>query len=419
MNPLFKRQHVLGIAAAALLIGCSGGESGTGMQANQTTTGEITGFGSVYVNGIKFETNQATVSIDGVPSSENALSVGMVVTVTGSVDSDGVSGTANEISAKTEVEGLVFENNIATGGTTINVMGQIVKITNDTKFKSEVTSITTIDQLIANDTVVEVSGYSDGQGNIYATYIKALDSNEVKLHGVIQNLSGTNDNDSFTIGEINGEGGITVTFNAATTQFEDVTQDQLANGMYVSVESANYTSGTGAVLASEIELEDDSSVGGSEVDVEGVVTDVTNIGAEEFKINGLLVKFDPGTTFIGGDQSNIELEVKLEVEGTVQSDNSILADEISFRVESDMEAEGEVTLVDKESNSFELNDDVLGTLTIVVNEFTSYEDEIDEDNRTFNFDDIVQGMGIEAKYYVDSDNGNNIATSIYKVLLEP
>ena len=76
-----------------------------------------------------------------------------------------------------------------------------------------------------------------------------------------------------------------------------------------------------------------------------------------------------------------------------------------------------LTLVNKETNSLEINDGVLGTLTIVVNEFTRYEDETDEDNRTFNFLDITTAIEIEVKYYVDSGNGNNIATSIKKVVL--
>lgn len=401
MNPLFKRHHVLGIAAAALLIGCSGGESGTGMQAS-TTTGEITGFGSVYVNGVRYDTDNATIHIDGVSSPESNLAVGMVVTVTGSVNSDGLNGTANAITAKTEVEGLVFANDVATNNT-LNVMGQVINVSNDTKFKSEITGITTVDQLVANVSVVEVSGYSDGQGNIYATYIKALDSNEVKLHGVVQGLVGN----TFQIGSID------ITFDAST-QFEDMTQDQLANGIYVSVESSNFTGEP--VLASEIELEDFSETEGSLYELEGIVTDIANIGSGEFAVNGRVVKFDAGTTFEGGDQSNIQLEVKLEVEGTVQSDNSILADEISFRVESEVEIEGPVVNIG--TNSLEVNDSVLGTVTIVVDEFTSYEDEVDEDNRTFNFEDIMTGMNVDVKYYVDSGM-ENIATSIKRVEVEP
>jgi hypothetical protein len=170
------------------------------------------------------------------------------------------------------------------------------------------------------------------------------------------------------------------------------------------------------VLASEIELEDFSETEGSLYELEGIVTDIANIGSGEFAVNGRVVKFDAGTTFEGGDQSNIQLEVKLEVEGTVQSDNSILADEISFRVESEVEIEGPVVNIG--TNSLEVNDSVLGTVTIVVDEFTSYENEVDEDNRTFNFEDIMTGMNVDVKYYVDSGM-ENIATSIKRVEVEP
>jgi len=412
MNSLFQRHQLLGIAGAALtalLIGCSGGESGTGMQANnQTTVGEISGFGSIYVNGVRYNTDGATVYIDGNPSSEQSLAVGMVVTVEGSVNSDGLNGTALTVATRTEVEGLVLQNDIAGNGT-INVMGQTVKISNDTKFKSTVPTITVVDDLVANDSVVEVSGYSDGQGNIYATYIKAVASggslSEIRLYGVIQELSGTTDNSTFRIGTV------TVTFNDADTNFEDVTQSTLANGMYVSVESTNYNNDI--VLASEIDREDYIDREGSEYEVEGIVTDISSLANSEFKLNGRSVRFDTATIFEAGSQADIQLEVKLEVDGKVQADGLILADKISFRAESNMEIEGLVA--SKGDNML-----TIGTTVIMVNELTYYEDETDENNRTFNFSDIIPGeTTIEAKYYVDSENGNNVATSIEKVMLEP
>ena len=412
MNSLFQRHQLLGIAGAALtalLIGCSGGESGTGMQANnQTTVGEISGFGSIYVNGVRYNTDGATVYIDGNPSSEQSLAVGMVVTVEGSVNSDGLNGTALTVATRTEVEGLVLQNDIAGNGT-INVMGQTVKISNDTKFKSTVPTITVVDDLVANDSVVEVSGYSDGQGNIYATYIKAVASggslSEIRLYGVIQELSGTTDNSTFRIGTV------TVTFNDADTNFEDVTQSTLANGMYVSVESTNYNNDI--VLASEIDREDYIDREGSEYELEGIVTDISSLANSEFKLNGRSVRFDTATIFEAGSQADIQLEVKLEVDGKVQADGLILADKISFRAESNMEIEGLVA--SKGDNML-----TIGTTVIMVNELTYYEDETDENNRTFNFSDIIPGeTTIEAKYYVDSGNGNNVATSIEKVMLEP
>lgn len=410
MISLLKRHKFSGILAATaaiLLIGCSGGESGTGMQASsqQTTVGVITGFGSVFVNGVEFDTNQAAVSIDGVPSSESSLSVGMVVTVNGSVNSDGVTGTAISVATRTEVKGMVLATNITGGTGTISVMGQTVKISNDTKFKSEVTGILTIDQLVADSSIVEVSGFTDGQGNIYATYVKELASGgEVKLHGYIQDLTGNGDNSTFSIGTV------TFTFNSVDTQFSDVSQAQLSNGMYVYVESASYSGGSNPLLASKISREyyDDSE--GSEYELEGVVTDISNLGSGEFKMNnGISIRFDAGTSFEHGIQGDIQLETKLEVGGKVQADGSILADKISFRVESNMEIEGTVTSVGD-------NMLTIGTTVITVNEFTSYEDETVEHNRTFNFSNIMPGMTIEAKYYVDAVDGN-IATSIERVMM--
>jgi len=417
MSSLFQRHHLLkiaGVAATALLIGCSGGESGTGMQANnQTSVGEITGFGSIYVNGVRYNTDGATIYIDDNPSSEQSLAVGMVVTVEGSVNSDGLNGTALTVATRTEVEGLVLQNDIAVSGT-LNVMGQTVKISNDTKFKSAVTGITVIDDLVANSSVVEVSGYSDGQGNIYATYVKAVASGgtatEVKLYGIVRNLSGDANSGSFYIGNTSiSNSSIQVNYDGNTI-FDEMTRNELVDGLFVEVESSNYTGGV--VMASVIEKEDLYSEGsGTELEVEGVVTDIANIANGEFSVNGRLVKIDAGTSFEYGNQADIQLEVKLEVEGTIQADDSILADEISFRLESDMEIEGTVASVGD-------NMLTIGTTVIMVNELTYYEDKTDETNRTFNFSDVMPGMAIEVKYYVDSVSGNNIATSIDKVMLE-
>jgi len=302
----------------------------------------------------------------------------------------------------------VLATNITGGTGTISVMGQTVKISNDTKFKSEVTGILTIDQLVANSSIVEVSGFTDGQGNIYATYVKELASGgEVKLHGAIQDLTGTSDNSTFRIGTV------TFTFNNVDTQFHDVTQAQLVNGMYVYVEGVN-TGSTTPLLASKISREQYADSEGSEYELEGVVTDISNLGGGEFKVNnGISIRFDASTSFEHGIQSDIQLEATIEVGGSVQADGSILADKISFRKESDMEIEGTVTSVG--DNMLTISD-ASGDTVISVNEFTSYEDESAEQVRTFNFSDIMPGMTIEAKYYVDAVDGN-IATSIEKVMM--
>ena len=91
----------------AVLAGCGGSGSSdapgtapnTPSATNQTTVGQITGFGSIYVNGIEFDTAGASYEVDdAVASDDDALAVGMVVKVEGSVNADGSTGTAFSVS---------------------------------------------------------------------------------------------------------------------------------------------------------------------------------------------------------------------------------------------------------------------------------------------------------------------------------
>ena len=65
------------------LASCGGGTNGTS-GSGVTSTGTITAFGSVFVNGVEFSTSGATIVRDGNPATETNLRVGMVVTVNGS-----------------------------------------------------------------------------------------------------------------------------------------------------------------------------------------------------------------------------------------------------------------------------------------------------------------------------------------------
>ena len=67
----------------------------------------ITGFGSVYVNGIRFHTGGTQFSIDDESGVESDLRVGMIVTVKGSKNDDGVNGHATHISYDNELKGPV------------------------------------------------------------------------------------------------------------------------------------------------------------------------------------------------------------------------------------------------------------------------------------------------------------------------
>ncbi|HXG29534.1 MAG TPA: hypothetical protein VNJ47_11890, partial [Nevskiales bacterium] len=67
------------------LAGCGGiegtGSPQAGVEGTGFSEGTVSGFGSVYVNGIRFATDRADIVVDGTPAAEDALRVGMVLNV--------------------------------------------------------------------------------------------------------------------------------------------------------------------------------------------------------------------------------------------------------------------------------------------------------------------------------------------------
>ena len=120
-NQRLTRRSWLVLTSTALS-GCggggSGGGSGGGMSAGASpgtggtgspifSQGSISGFGSVIVNGVKFDDLQASVEIDGVTAASADLRLGMVADVVGSVGADPALGTASSIGVWSVAQGAV------------------------------------------------------------------------------------------------------------------------------------------------------------------------------------------------------------------------------------------------------------------------------------------------------------------------
>ena len=66
----------------------TGGIGGTGI-----SSGPITAFGSVFVNGVEYDIDQATLTRNGQPATgQNEYRIGEYVTIKGTVNADGVTG---------------------------------------------------------------------------------------------------------------------------------------------------------------------------------------------------------------------------------------------------------------------------------------------------------------------------------------
>ncbi len=312
INGLFK--SVVIILLSTLIVACGGGGSSAG--SNSTYTGAITGFGSIFVNGVEFDTSGASIRIDDKSGTESDLKVGMQVTISG--QENGSTGTASNVTFSDDLEGIVISNAIVSGQATgdMNIMGQTVTITDTTIMESKVAGVVTPDQ-ITMGMIVEVSGSSSGTGSITATRIEvkasdlatylAAHTEGIELKGIVKNhVAGSFQFDV---------GGMTIDYAGAKL---DNMPAGSYNGLYVEVKSIQGLDQSNNLVASKVELENNGIKGSQgsdkhELEVHGLISkDIA--GDNTFSVNGQVFKVDTNTRYRGISKGALLTGVMVKVE---------------------------------------------------------------------------------------------------------
>jgi hypothetical protein len=336
MKAYHPRSIVLALLSALMLISCGdigggtsagGGIGGTG----NISSGPITAFGSIVVNGTEFDTSNAVIIMGGEEIGVgddvvlDNLDIGMVITVYGTGSEDDGSAVADRVTYNDNVEGPV-ESISDRDATTkeIVVLGQTVIVNVITEFRG-----TTFDTIALNN-VVAVSGLFDDTGAIWATFLEKTDGVVFEVTGFVQNLD-TN-LETFDINDL------TVNYSLADTS--GLPGGVPADGLFLEVEGT-LDAGGGEMLATEIELADELGVeDADEIEVTGFVTDFVSVF--EFTVGNQVVHTNVYTLFIDGTSDDIALGQKLEAEGSLE--NGILrAGEVEFWEPDQIEVEGFVT----------------------------------------------------------------------------
>ena len=166
------------------------------------------------------------ILVNGKSVGEDALGLGMLVVVTGSVNDDGMRGTATRIVFDDDVQGPVEATLPAADGDSmlVTVLGtEVIAERTATVFEG-----VTFATLAVGD-LIEVSGFPDSQGRLRATRIEKKDTfqagvSQIGIKGVVSNLAGT----EFLLGAY------TVNFSGA--DLGEVPGGALVDGMQVEVE---------------------------------------------------------------------------------------------------------------------------------------------------------------------------------------
>ena len=400
--------------------GSSGGSGDTAPVPPSATAksavGIITGFGSVYVNGVEYDTNGASYDVDDASASDDsALAVGMVVKVQGSVNADGRTGSASSVSYDDEVEGLV--EGLATDAAepsirTFTVMNTVVRVhQNSTNFDGEDDAAFSFDTIMNGDNV-EVSGEYDGDV-LVASYVEKQDSDDddFEARGTVAEYDNAN---QFVLVLKNGS-----TLDVIVAAGAEIPSAGIANDQYVEVEGTipDPAGSPDSVLATKVELEDDDHFGdddNDDVEIKGMLN--YDAGAETWSVRGVMIAFSGSTEYkpeslMDGIADGSSAGLTVEVEG-FYLDEVLQVEEIELE-EDELEFEGDATVLDStgpRDGVVQLSFGIAtGTVDVIVNSETMFLD--DEAMNHFDLDDIVDGtkVEIEARW---ADNGSIIASSL-------
>lgn len=317
MNSLPFRRSALSLLLIASLSACGGGTSSSGSPTGSTTSGPISGFGSVIVNGVRYSESSASVDSDDDASyARSNLQLGMVVEIDGDINSDGVSGKARTIRARSETEGSITA--IDSAAKTFVVLNQTITVNAQTVFPGGTVQPSQFSDLLVNDKV-EIHGLRTDATHITATHIerKAISLSN-KIRGTVSALDTS---------------AKTFLLNATlTVNYTGVTLPAgVQNGSFVKVIAA--TDPVANVLqATRITLSgresNESHASGHHSEIKGAVTTFTSIS--NFIINGVTVdasgaRLPPSHAIAAGDF--------LEVKGSYNSAGVLMATRVKWEGE--------------------------------------------------------------------------------------
>lgn len=372
--------------ALALLAACGGSDEGTtttpaaSTAQNVVAAGAITGFGSVYVNGVHFETSGATFSRDGEPARQSDLRVGQIVQVQGRIDDRG-RATAESVRQHDNLEGPITA--IDAAAQTFVVLAHTVRVTAETSFDDSLGTFATL----TTGLQVEVSGMPDAAGDIVATRVEGRRAGEtaLKILGRVSSLdTGLM---RFNIDQL------VVNYSAATLR--DFGPRALANGQFVEVKGPALNA-NGELAASIVELyEFEHRNGGSfSCELEGLVTRF--VSATDFDIGGRPVTTTSATRYEGGTAADLALNVKVEAEGAFDAAGVLVATKVQFKRTSNAGVAGLVQSVNAAIDGPGGTLTVLG-VTITVDNNSRIEDKSDARIEMFRLANLQVGDYVEVR----------------------
>ena len=385
------RNWVRTLLMSLFLVACGGGVESGGTGGNATASyasGPITGFGSVIVNGVRFDDSGASLKVadaDGAARNRDDLKLGMTINVRGTPIAADDSSVATSIVYGSTILGPI--TSINTGAAALTVLGQSVDVVATTVF--DLSQGGAINPLSVGN-VIEVYALFDAATQRYrATRIERKASVLFySLRGVVTNLDTTTR--TFMIGTerisyaalgndvptglgnsivrialqtslINGvrpalrlKNGVTEPQDRDEVRIEGLisvfrsSADFSVDGVLVNASQASFPDGTAglglgvrvalqgtvsnAVLsATRVQIKSQTQVEDDGFELRGLITSIDRV-AQIFVLRGVIVSFAGTVVYQGGDATQLATGTNVEVKGSLSGDGTrLVAARITFK----------------------------------------------------------------------------------------
>lgn len=377
-----KLALLIGLSSALFLTACGGSSSSSDNAtiANKVVRGSIDGFGSVIVNGVRYNTDNTTFSVNESAGIQADLKVGQVITLLG--NANGNNGIASNIIYELDLKGPIT----AVDGDNFTVLGQTVLTNKLTAYKG-------LTLPLSVGSSVEISGYISGE-TLIASYVELNDDSdsEVELRGVITDLNET-------AGTFNIRGQ-QVSYNSTTEL--DLEGETLANDLRVEVEGE--LNAESVLIANEIESDEEIFEKDTELELIGITSSL-DLEAQKFVVNGTQVSWNSSTDFDGLNAASLKDGIQIEVEGSVNAEGVLVAEDIEINDDTSISIEATIA-------ELTATDTFSGTITILgvevnvdMNTRMSDDDENPNFSAKFNFSNLNVGEKVELEISGDATNG--------------
>ncbi|MFO0775756.1 MAG: DUF5666 domain-containing protein [Nitrospiraceae bacterium] len=340
-----------------------GGIGGTGIVAS-VSSGPVTGFGSVFVSGVEYDTTGASFVVDRNESARaQDLRLGMIVRVDALLEQEVATGrivrrTAQRVTYADTVEGPLQA--LDTNGRLLTVMGQSIVVTDDTFLDVSIPQ-GDFHLLETGHDILEISGFVGDDGRVIATRIdRQQDRPEFEVLGHVTQVD--------PVAQTLRIGALLIAYDRA-----DVSRMPLLNpsparngatgttawdNLLVRAVGGTYHAPTAADPVGRFDtLRLEPDVLGvqtkTRAEIEGFVGRI--LSPTSFSIGAYQVTFDETTTFEGGTARDLGEGLRLEVSGTVEG-TAIRAQRIEFSDHVKLEARIDAIATD---------DGVSGTVRLV------------------------------------------------------